>query len=288
MGVSVGVIAYNEEQNIHNILRDLLDQTAKIDEIIVVSSGSTDGTDSKVRQVSGQNEKITLVCEKERKGKASAINQFLKKASGEVVVVSSADLRLEKNTIQELLKPFQEKNVGIVSSHPVPSANKNRILGKTIELQWRLHHEISKKEPKFGELLAFRNIIKEIPNTSVDEESIARQVIAQGFLACYAQEAIVHNKGPETVTDFILQRRRIYCGHLELKKVHGYKASSMSTIGILKALPRSTKPREAGYLAAAAMLELFARALGAIDYYNNKEKHYMWDIANTTKEFSNA
>ncbi len=50
MDISVGVIAYNEENNIANLLDSLLKQSARIKEIVVVSSGSTDKTNEIVKE----------------------------------------------------------------------------------------------------------------------------------------------------------------------------------------------------------------------------------------------
>ena len=44
-----------------------------------------------------------------------------------------------------------------------------------------------------------------------------------GYEIRYVPEAVVHNKGPETVGDFIRQRRRIAAGHLHLLKSQGYR-----------------------------------------------------------------
>ena len=45
MDVSIGIMAYNEEKNIGNLLKTLLKQNLSfVKEIIVVNSGSTDKT----------------------------------------------------------------------------------------------------------------------------------------------------------------------------------------------------------------------------------------------------
>ena len=41
-------------------------------------------------------------------------------------------------------------------------------------------------------------------------------------------DAVVLNKGPETVDDFLKQRRGIFAGHIYLKETLGYKVSTMS------------------------------------------------------------
>src|SRR3989304_4637276 len=94
LSVSVGICAYNEEKNICNILASLLGQRCAhvhIEEIIVVSDGSTDQTNEIVRNFS-DHDKIKPIIFKERRGKFAAINEFLKNAKSSILVLSSADV----------------------------------------------------------------------------------------------------------------------------------------------------------------------------------------------------
>jgi poly-beta-1,6-N-acetyl-D-glucosamine synthase len=77
---SVGVMVYNEERNIGKLLQALTTQkldNVEIAEIVVVSSGSTDGTDATVDEWTKRDGRISLVRQMSREGKASAINLFL-------------------------------------------------------------------------------------------------------------------------------------------------------------------------------------------------------------------
>ena len=78
---SIGVIVYNEAANIGKLLNSLLTQKlniVSIEEIIVVSSACTDGTDDIVRSFTEKYDKVKLITEAERGGKSSAINKFIK------------------------------------------------------------------------------------------------------------------------------------------------------------------------------------------------------------------
>lgn len=287
MDISVGIMAFNEEKNIGRLLKTLLSQElkkVKIKEIVVVSDGSTDKTDGIVRRFMKKSKIIKLIKGNRRKGKALAINRFIKTAKPEILVLESADTFPGKDSIEKLCLPLLNENVGICASRPVPINKKNSFMGFTINLLWFLHHKISLKSPKFGELIAFKNIMEVIPNTAVDEEYIAMLIQKKGFLEKYVPEAIVFNKGPITTKDFLKQRRRIYCGHLELKRKSGYVAPTISNLNILKNLivNLDVKPKHLIWTIGAVMLEAYARILGKIDFYSNK-KHIIWDIAESTK-----
>ena len=281
-------MAYNEEKNIGKLLNALLNQKLnqiKIKEIVVVSDGSTDKTDEIVRIFMKKSKIINLITGNERKGKALAINGFINIASSKVLVLESADTIPKKDCIEKLYLPLLNKNIGICSSHPIPINKKDSFMGFTVNLLWSLHHKISLKSPKFGELIAFKNIIKVIPNTAVDEEYISMMIQKKGFLVKYVPDAVVFNKSPTTLKDFLRQRRRIYCGHLELKKKSHYEVPTINNFNIFKNLisELDIKPKYLIWTFGAVMLEAYARLLGVVDFYSNK-KHTIWKIAESTKK----
>lgn len=281
MDISVGIIVYNEENNIGNLLNSISRQktkNVKINEIIVVSSGSTDRTNKIVRGFSKKNNKIKLIIQKKRKGKASAINEFLKKAKSEILVLESGDTLPEKNAIGSLSRPLTNKKIGIVASHPVPLNNKKSFLNSAIRLQWLLHHKISLKSPKFGELIAFRKVFDKIENTAADEEYIAMLIKNNRLLGAYAPDAMVHNTGPKTIASLIKQRRRIYWGHLELKKKYGYKAATMRNFLVFSVILKELRIKNILPVAFGIFIEVYSRLLGLYDYYTDK-KHYIWNVA---------
>jgi len=80
MDISIGIMAFNEEKNIGRLLKVLLSQElkkVKIEEIIVVSDGSTDKTDEIVRKFMKENKIVKLITRNKRMGKALAINRFI-------------------------------------------------------------------------------------------------------------------------------------------------------------------------------------------------------------------
>ena len=289
---SVGVMAFNEEFNIRNILEALIDQhliTIDIQEIIVVVSGCTDKTTNIVKSVAQTNDKVKLVVQDQREGKASAINVFLSQAKGDLVVIESGDTIPEKDAIERLLRPFLDSEVGMTGAHPVPVNSERTFMGYTVNLFWRMHHEMALKHPKLGEVIAFRNIVKEIPpDTAVDEASIEAIITKLGYKIHYAPDAVVFNKGAETIRDYFKQRRRIMVGHKHLQKTRGYTVSSMDFRNLLKLFRTlfSTirwNPKTILWTIGAVCIEILGRFLGDFDYYIKKENPFAWDIAESTK-----
>jgi len=176
MKVSIGVFAHNEGSTIGFLLQRLNEQktdTVDIAEIIVVSSGSTDSTNKIVRNFARKNKNINLFTQQQRLGKASAVNIFLKAAKSDICLFVNADALPKKDTIEKLCNKFSDSKIGMTGGRVIPLTHKNSILGFTNHLLWQLHHEISLKYPKMGEMVAFRKIFTQIDEkTAVDEAYI--------------------------------------------------------------------------------------------------------------------
>jgi cellulose synthase/poly-beta-1,6-N-acetylglucosamine synthase-like glycosyltransferase len=286
---SIGIMAYNEEANIGRLLQALLDQKTTdcaIKEIIVLASGCTDNTEGVVRQFCARDPRVKLITEPSRKGKASAVNLFLRHATSDILVMESADTLPEPDTIQRLLEPFHDPEVGMTGGHPIPVNDPNTFMGFAVSMLWELHHQIALSHPKLGELTAFRRVFQRIPfDSAVDEANMEPLIRGQGYSLRYVPEAVVYNRGPETVKDFLKQRRRIYAGHLRMRSEQGYAVSTLSTLRILKALwrCRGWRSRRCYWVPAVIALEIYGRFLGWIDFRFKRRNHAIWDIALTTK-----
>ncbi len=290
--ISIGVCVYNEEKNIRSLLNSLLSQktTKRIKEIIVVSSACSDKTDEIIENEYLNSDKdIVLLKQKKREGKASAINLFLKYASGDIVVLESGDTTPAIAAIENLTEPFENLKIGMTGGRPIPVNNPDTFMGFTVHLLWDLHHKLALKNPKFGELVAFRrNLVEKIPtDTAVDEASIEALIKKKEYELKYVASAIVYNKGPETILDFLKQRRRIFAGHIHLKKTKGYTVSSMKKLNILKLLLEEVKltPKNILWTIGAILLEFYGRACGWYDFYMQRENPFIWNIAETTKSY---
>ena len=289
LSASVGICAYNEEATIGSHLQSLQRQElnrVEVVQIMVVSSACRDRTNEIVERLRQEDDRIELIQQPERRGKASAVNLFLQEARAGTCILVSADTVLAPRTIEHLCLPFLDERVGMTGGHAIPVNDPSTFMGFASHLIWHLAHEVSLTAPKLGELIAFRNIVDRIPeDTAVDEASIEAVVTQKGYSLRYVPEAIIYNRGPDTVSDYIKQRRRIYAGHLDLKKTSEYKVSTMSSPKLLRLVSRSIRPswRSIFWTPGAMMLEFYARLLGAYDFRIRRRKPYIWDIATSTK-----
>jgi hypothetical protein len=150
-----------------------------------------------------------------------------------------------------------------------------------------MEHQLCLEIPRLGELIAFRKIFDQLPpDVAMDEAFVEAFVIRRGMQVRYAPEAVVYNMGPETVSDFVKQRRRNYAGHLHLKDKYGYKVSSLENTRVMRLALEEVwgAVRLVATLGFLAILEVYSRMLGAWDYRVKKRKHVVWDMAWSTKD----
>lgn len=289
---SVGVMAYNEEANIKRTLQAILEQKREhtdLEEIIVVASGCTDNTVGMVRAMMESNPCIQLLIQPQREGKASAINLFLRHARSSVLVMVGADIIPERDALEQLCAHFADPTTGMVGARPVPVNDQHTFCGHAVHLLWQLHDRMARRSPKLGEVVAFRNIIHSIPtDTAVDEISIQSLIVKHGLKLVYEPGAVVYNKGPVTLRDFLKQRRRIHAGHLRVRYEQGYAASTMNVRAILREFWANAPaimgtPREILWTCGTVALEAIARVQGYIDV-KRKRSHHIWMAISSTKQ----
>jgi poly-beta-1,6-N-acetyl-D-glucosamine synthase len=287
---AIGIMAYNEGRNIGALLDSILVQTCfqSIGRIVVVASACTDQTCQIVSQYALRNPKVVLIEQPDRSGKTSAINEFLLTSKEEIILISGGDLIFETTTVANLLEPFANREVGMVGAHPIPINKADTFLGFAAHLMWQLHHEVSLRDPKMGELIAFRNVFRRLNPTAISDELSVHQLIrSSGYTSVYAPEAIVYNKGPETLNEFVAQRMRCISGNLQIMRDHNAPVSTMRTLPVIRAaLPYAFRHwKQLHWTVGAALLELYCRARSQIVFRSQKKlrRYAVWEPAVSTK-----
>jgi len=282
---SVGVTAYNEEANIGHLLDALLNQhlfDVEIAEIIVVASGCTDNTVPIVERYMADTPTIKLIAQPKREGKTAAINLFLAQAREEICVLESGDTLPAEDTVEHMVRMFADPTVGMVGAHKIAVNTPDHLVGLFTHLRLRLEHQLCLEIPRLGEMIAFRKVLERIPpDVAMDEAFVEAFIVRRGMSVRYAPDAVVYNTGPDTVRDFVTQRRRNHAGHLYLKSKYGYVVSSIQNTRVAKiALKEIWGAIQLVWaLFLLAVLEGWSRLLGWYDFAIKKDRHVVWDMA---------
>lgn len=120
--VSVIIAARNEEKNIGDCIRAILEQQYPIDryEMIVVDDRSEDRTAEIVKKMMGKKPHLKLITIQERDRSTSpkkyALEQGITQATGEIILTTDADCTVQPGWIETLVRCFSE-DVGLVAGY---------------------------------------------------------------------------------------------------------------------------------------------------------------------------
>jgi glycosyltransferase involved in cell wall biosynthesis len=121
--LSIVIPALNEERHIGSLLSDVVGQTRRADEIVVVDAGSKDGTVFVVKRFPG----VVLLAGSPPV--AMGRNLGGRRARGDVLIFLDADVRLPESFFENFLKEFQDRQLDIACPSYVPYDSTPAIRG---------------------------------------------------------------------------------------------------------------------------------------------------------------
>lgn len=230
MTISIGIPAYNEEQNIVSLLVRILQQktvSVTLKEIIIVSDGSTDKT-AKIAQALN-DKRIVVIDRKKRIGLSATQNEIVKQASGDILILLNADvLPHDDLLIEELTKPIRtDSAVGLVGAniHPMhPHGLLERILAFSHIFRNHLYKRIDNINNIFlchGRGRAFaKALYKQITWPALCPEDSYSYLFCyqKGYRFVYQPKAKILYRAPSTLHDHRMQSKRFVAGINILKK----------------------------------------------------------------------
>ena len=206
--ISIIIPTYNEATVIKEKLSNisLSDYPSDRMDVIVVDSGSTDSTANLARDFFSQNNlKGQVVEEKERSGKSGALNIGLKHALGELVCISDAECKWDRQALGNAARYLSDPTVGSVSGvHHISSSNET--MAGNVEGSYRsIYRMLRITESKLhstpvgeGEIQLFRrrDITGFDPNVGGDDTCAALCMIEKGLRAISAEDVVFFDPAP--------------------------------------------------------------------------------------------
>jgi len=194
-------------------------------EILVASDASTDQTNNILQQQKEIYPSLQVFFLNDRKGKPGIINQLAKKAKGEILVISDANVMLEANTLIELIRYFKEDRMGLVDSRLISTGIKT--VGISRQEKFYIGREVSIKHNEsvlwesmmgpFGGCYAIRkSLYKPVPDHFlVDDFFINMSVLEQGGSCITNIQARVNEDVSNNPREEFLRKKRISAGNYQ-------------------------------------------------------------------------
>lgn len=298
--VTIGICAFNEEGNIGQLLGSILDQRLSVpSEIVVVSDGSTDQTDSIVEDIAKGKSDIRLIRHATRKGKSEALNTLFSASKGDIVITIAGDTRLDNGSLQRAVDAFDDGTVGMSWAKLVPLNEDRQLVNRLGHLTFRLHDRLSRKLSSRGEVRHAtgdivsirREAVTEIPAHCVnDDEYLAMQAVRRGFRVLYIPDALYRAPMPRTMLDYVRQRRRWVYGHVQAGRMLGEYSTVLEFIGARRPLLVASvvveeiaeRPSELHVFLGSLLVELVVGFLVFRDLLL-RVSHSPWKVVQSTK-----
>jgi glycosyltransferase involved in cell wall biosynthesis len=221
--VTVGIPAYNEEQNIANLLLSLEEEQQTQTFEIIISDDSTDDTSNIVRKFAQKSLlDIKLFHSNIRRSTAAAWNQIFQEATGDTIVLYDADTIPHPSCTKELLYSVQG-NVGLCASNPQPVQAAGTAGRASVFISnWLRGVRLTglSQYTVMGRALAIDSYVAK--KTVIPTDLIAVDLYVQcktlemGRKVIYNDNAIVYFKPVENMLDMTSQVMRAVNGHQQI------------------------------------------------------------------------
>ncbi|MFC9680442.1 bifunctional polysaccharide deacetylase/glycosyltransferase family 2 protein [Streptomyces sp. NPDC056948] len=221
--VSVIVPAYNEKECIANTLNSLAQSTHPI-EIIVVDDGSTDGTAEIAESLGMPN---VRVIRQANAGKPAALNNGVRSAGYDIVVMMDGDTVFEPDTVRQLVQPFADPQVGAVAGN-AKVGNRTTVIGAWQHIEYvmgfnldRRMYDLLRCMPTIpGAIGAFRReAVLQVGGMSEDtlaeDTDITIAMHRAGWRVVYQEHARAWTEAPGSLKQLWSQRYRWSYGTMQ-------------------------------------------------------------------------
>ncbi|HEX7181894.1 MAG TPA: glycosyltransferase family 2 protein [Thermoanaerobaculia bacterium] len=206
--VTVVIPVYNEEEVIAEKIANTLalDYPSDRLEALVVSDGSTDGTEAVVRRFEADSGGRVRLLALPRRGKAFALNDGARAARGEILVLTDANTLLEPGSLRPLVDPFADPEVGGVCGNKKqrpPAGGDTTAEGEN--LYWRYDKWQKGLESRAGSIFAADGTLYAVRKSlyvpiadpaQADDIAISARVVLQGYRLLYEPRAVAWEEAP--------------------------------------------------------------------------------------------
>lgn len=215
--VTVLIAAYNEAGGIAETVRNKLEQDYPSEklEIIVVSDGSTDGTDAIVAGF--QDRGVLLLRQEPRSGKTAALNMAVAHAGGEILLFSDANSHYAPDAIRKLVRNFGDPAVGYVTGKMVYTHPDGTMVGDGCTAYMKYENLLRTLETHAGSVVgvdggidAVRKVLYQpMRADQLPDFVLPLAVAGQGYRVVYEPEAMLKEPALNDAVDEYRMRVRV-------------------------------------------------------------------------------
>lgn len=238
-GVTVLVPAYNEQAVISRCLRALRAVDYPVLEVLILNDGSRDDTAAVARAAADDDPRVTVVDDRTNLGKADRLNNGMRRATYDLVVVTDADTHVQTEAVKYLVARItRSRRYAAVAGCPHVT-NRGSLLSamqvleavSLIGLMRRTHALAGRVGTVAGVLGLFRRqavlaVGGYDPRMATEDIELTWRLLQAGHRTSFEPNALVGMEVPLTLRSIWKQRSRWSRGQGEVLRTHGTKVFS--------------------------------------------------------------
>ena len=230
--ISVLIPMHNEEKVLDTVLTALLECDYDADrlEIIPINDNSTDKTRDMLDEYHRKYEFIRPLHRNcADRGKPVGLNDAMRMARGEIIIVFDADYRPARSMLKQIALAFEDPQVGAVMGRVIPYNTNKNMLTRLINLERSGGYQVDQQArynlraiPQYGGTVGgFRrdfllNTGGFNPKVLAEDTELTYRLITNGWKVVYANSAECYEESPESWNIRGRQIRRWARGHNEV------------------------------------------------------------------------
>lgn len=202
--VTIVIAAYNEAKHIEATVRNKLelDYPRELLEVIVVSDGSSDGTDYIVRRLAAADDRVRLIRQEPRQGKTAALNLALAEAKNNIIVFSDANSIYERGALKSLVRNFADPDVGYVSGQMKYVNPDGSLVGDGCTAYMRYENRLREAETRLGSIVGVdggidavrRDLYRQMRADQLPDFVLPLTVVEQGRRVVFERDAVLQEE----------------------------------------------------------------------------------------------
>lgn len=230
--ISILIPMHNEEDVARDILEALLrsDYPADRMEVIPINDHSSDGT-ARIIDEYARNHPLIRPLHRNggERGKPAALNEAMRQARNEILMVFDADYLPPTGMLRKLVNAFIDPEVGAVMGRVMPVNTQNSGLPRLLELERAGGYQVGQQARYScdfivqygGTVGGFRKSLALAlggfdPAVLAEDTDLTFQLYIRGYQVAYANRAECYEESPETFDARFNQVRRWACGHTQV------------------------------------------------------------------------
>ncbi len=220
--ISIMVPCHNEESVIEHTVANILNIDYEHFEVILIDDRSSDNTANVIQKLAEHFDNVTaLIREKDAfPGKSAVLNDAMKIAKGEAILVFDADATVDKDFLKKIVPELEPKDVGAVQARKVIRNKNYNLLTRCQNNEYTMdtHFQVTRDSVKGavelrgnGELIK-REALEDIGGwnnyTITDDLDMSTRLHIKGWDIRFCADAIVYEEGIIYIWPLFRQRRR--------------------------------------------------------------------------------